>query len=378
MATYLRAPEAARRLGVTLPTLYAYVSRGRVGRVRAADGRTSLFELDEIETLRASTGRAVPPAPSIDVQISTAVTQLDEDGVRYRDVPVHELVGEGFERVAEFLWTGSLPGPRPTWRCENELIDIAPDTRGLLRLAAHLAAMPEIDGGPDDPGVAATRTLLAAIPVAAGVAADGVYAARVARLFAEDHDTTPDPALVTAIDTALVLLADHELATSALAVRVATSTRSSPIAALLAGLATVQGPHHGGASHHVHRFLADAHDHGDAGAAIAQRLERGERVPGFGHAVYRRVDPRVDPLLAAVRRIPDPTNRLHTVDAVITAAGSQLPQHPNVDLAVGALTFVADLPPDAPLFPIARIAGWTAHRIEELDERPLRFRGLSR
>jgi len=373
VATYLRAPEAARRLGVTLPTLYAYVSRGRVTRVRAADGRTSLFELDQIEALRTSTGRAVPPPPSIDVQISTSITQLDEDGVRFRGRPIESLVGEGFERVAEYLWSGELPGPRPDWTAPDHLPTITADIGGLLTLTAQLAATTPTSG-PADPGIDATRSLLAAIPRAAGVDDDGIYAGRIARMWHEQ----PDPTLVRAIDAALVLLADHELALSALAVRVATSTRSSPLACILAGLATAEGGLHGGASHHVHDLLQEIERRGDTHAVLADRLDRSERIPGFGHAVYRQRDPRVDPLLHAVRQLPDHDGRIPVIEALLDVAGARLTHHPNVDLGLGALTYVAQLPHDAPLFPIARIAGLTAHRIEELDERPLRFRGLSR
>ena len=116
----------------------------------------------------------------------------------------------------------------------------------------------------------------------------------------------------------------------------------------------------------------------DPDSVLEARLDRGERIPGFGHAIYRRRDPRLEPLLRAVRRLPDPAQRMATVDALLLAAGTRLARHPNVDVGLGALTYGAGLPADAPLFAIARIAGWTAHRIEELAERPIRYRGLGR
>ena len=87
MTTFVRAPEAARRLDVSLNTLYAYVSRGRISRTTATDGRTSLFDLDEVDALRARSRRTAPiPPPSIDVRIATGVTHLDEAGVRYNSL----------------------------------------------------------------------------------------------------------------------------------------------------------------------------------------------------------------------------------------------------------------------------------------------------
>jgi citrate synthase len=107
-------------------------------------------------------------------------------------------------------------------------------------------------------------------------------------------------------------------------------------------------------------------------------LSGGRRLPGFGHSVYRRGDPRFEPLLAAVRAVPAPPERIGVVDAVIAEAGRSIGHLPNIDLALGALIHVARLPVDAPIFGVARIAGWAAHYDEELGERPVRFRGLSR
>jgi len=187
----------------------------------------------------------------------------------------------------------------------------------------------------------------------------------------------PPAELVDAVDRALVLLADHELATSTLAVRVAASVRASPAAALTAGLAVVAGPLHGAASQAASELFERAAAT-SASDAVQRRLSRGDRLPGFGHTVYRRGDPRFAPLMDAIRRIPADHGRLQTVDAVIEEAGRSIGQLPNVDLALGALYHVARLPLDAPIFAVARIAGWTAHYDEELGERPVRFRGLTR
>ncbi|MGA9278206.1 helix-turn-helix transcriptional regulator, partial [Ilumatobacter sp.] len=104
MTTYVRAPEAARQLGVSTSTLYSYVSRGRVTRKLGVDGRSSLFDLDELESLRARNSRPQSAPPTIDVRIASSVTQLDEDGLRFRDTPVDELVDLPYEQVCGLLW----------------------------------------------------------------------------------------------------------------------------------------------------------------------------------------------------------------------------------------------------------------------------------
>ena len=174
-----------------------------------------------------------------------------------------------------------------------------------------------------------------------------------------------------------MLLADHELATSTLAVRVAASVRTDAYAALVAGLTTVSGRLHGSAAAAAHGLLVEAAERG-AVAAIARRRAAGERLPGFGHTVYRTGDPRLAPLLDAVRRIPDPDDHLAVVDAVLHEAGRVVVHRPNVDFGLAALSYVAGLDPDVPIFAVARLAGWAAHFEEELAERPVRYRGLAR
>src|SRR4051794_27940812 len=116
MSRYVGATEAARLLGVQKSTLYAYVSRGLIGRRVAVDGRTSLYAVDDVEGLAGRVRkREAEPRPSLDVQIVTGVTTLDESGVRYRGRDVATLArAHTFEQVAELLWTGAA-GAAPTW-----------------------------------------------------------------------------------------------------------------------------------------------------------------------------------------------------------------------------------------------------------------------
>ena len=114
---FVGADEAARQLGVQKATLYAYVSRGLIQRRVAIDGRTSLYSASDLDALlHRARRRDVEPRPSIDVQIVTRVTVLDETGVRYRDHDVAELARTcHFEEVAELLWTGTLPDHVVVW-----------------------------------------------------------------------------------------------------------------------------------------------------------------------------------------------------------------------------------------------------------------------
>ena len=116
MADYLTAAEAARRLGVKPATLYAYVSRGVLSRVRAPDGRTSLFGAEEVEQL-ARRGRPRRPAGVADITVESAITEITGDSLRFRGLDATRLaVSRTFEEVAELLWTGEFRSAREPWR----------------------------------------------------------------------------------------------------------------------------------------------------------------------------------------------------------------------------------------------------------------------
>jgi citrate synthase len=385
VSTLIRSGETAAILGVTKATLYAYVSRGRLARTIAADGRTSLFARDEVEQL-AQRSRRTPTGPraTIDVQISSGITVIDEASLSYRGHDVAALVVDHrFEDVAELLWSGESVETSATWPSLDaaERGALAPIASLRLspigRIATAAQVLAELDGGVavgETAGAstidAARRLLIAAPPVLGSTRRSGRYAERLAAAWRR----RPSPALVDAIDAALVLLADHELATSTLAVRIAASVRTSPSVALAAGLTTLEGALHGSASAEAHRFLDDC---GESAPSVVMGRLRAQRrpIPGFGHKIYRGVDPRFSPLLDQVRRL-DPAGA-ELVDGVIVEAGRIMAHQPNVDLALGALTRAAGFEPDTPIFAVARIAGWAAHYDEECAERPVRFRGVA-
>jgi citrate synthase len=178
---------------------------------------------------------------------------------------------------------------------------------------------------------------------------------------------------VALLDMALVLLADHELATSTLAARVAASTRADPFAVVLAGLGALAGKLHGRAARVIHALLLRAAETSPE-HAVARTLDEAGAIHGFGHPVYAGVDPRAACLLEALGpSLKREERKLLDDVARAASAGSA---SPNVDFALGALAFAFRMPvgsTDA-LFAVARTAGWIAHALEEYGEAPLRFR----
>jgi len=408
MADYLTAAEAARRLGVKPATLYAYVSRGVLSRVRAPDGRTSLFGAEEVEQL-ARRGRPRRPAGVADITVESAITEITGDSLRFRGLDATRLaVSRTFEEVAELLWTGEFPSGRESgrepWRARPAALAagraaqaaLPAGTLPLERLQVIVPAMAATDPlrlQLDRPAViAAGQNIIAGmvdcLPGDVTSAAGEPVAGRLwSRLCAGNEPGNgpghgqgrPAPGLMRALSAALVLLADHELAASTLAARAAASVRADPYAVVGTGLGAMSGALHGGASLGAETLMAAASGPEDVPRVVAELLRRGEKVPGFGHFVYRGGDPRAILLLDLVRRVAPKSRQLAVADAVFAEVRHKSLPEPNIDFAIATLVRVAGMVRGAgeAIFAVARTAGWIAHALEAYSgPGPLRPRAV--
>ena len=404
MADFLSAAEAARRLGVKPATLYAYVSRGVLSRGKAADGRASLFNADEVERL-ARRGRPRRPAGVADITVESAITEITGDSLRFRGLDATRLVvSHTFEEVAELLWTGELRSAREPWQARPAALAagraaqaaLPAGTLPLERLQVIVPAMAATDPLrlQLDPAavLAAGRSIIAGMvdclpstatsgpatsgsgisgpatpgPDTSGPGISGPGQSVAERLWSRLCDRRASPALMHAMSAALVLLADHELAASTLAARAAASVRADPYAVVGTGLGAVSGALHGGASLGVETLMAAASGPDDVPRVVAELLRRGERVPGFGHFVYRGGDPRAVVLLDLVRRAAPKSGPLAVADAVLAEIRQKSLPEPNIDFAIATLARVAGMVRGGAeaIFAVARTAGWIAHALE--------------
>ncbi|NRQ40092.1 helix-turn-helix domain-containing protein [Nonomuraea sp. NN258] len=377
---WIDAATAAERLGVKPATLYAYVSRGVLARRHAEDGRRSLFSAEEVERLaRRGRPRNQPP----ELVIESAVTALGVDRPYYRGVDALELaVTRDFEPVAEWLWTGDRPeADVGVWWCEREALraavaaqrglpaDLLPLDR-LQVITTVLGASDSLRHHLDPASVAATgRRMIAglvdALPRLSEPSGDSIAERLWSRLC--PHPATP--ALLHALRAALVLLADHELAASTLAARVAASAKADPYAVVLTGLGVLGGPLHGGASYGAERLLAEVPEPGEASRAIAGRVRRGERIPGFGHSVYKSGDARGALLLDLVERAAPGHGRIAAAQAVLGEMRRRRLPDRNIDFALATLVAVSGMVSGAgeAVFAVSRAVGWLAHAMEEYE-----------
>ncbi len=392
MKGVLGAREAAALLGVKLPTLYAYVSRGLLRSRPGPGGRARVYARSEVEALRekARGPRGAEAARALlwgEPVLESSITALTAEGPLYRGQPALALARRGvpFECVAELLWTGTLPetpprfvagaGPPPA-RLARALPAGSPFSAWQALIVATIA--------PGDPGRFDTnreavlprarsviRWLAAALAFGAapGRVSASLRAPTVAGAVASALDVVPDAARLRAIDRMLVVLADHELNASTFAARVAASAQADPYACVLAGLAALSGPLHGGASDRVEALLAEVEGPGDAARVVHERERRGERVPGFGHGFYGADDPRAQLLLEKARSVSRRAPGVREAAAVVEAMAANRRPGPNSDLGAVALRCALGMPRGAVagIFAVGRCAGWIAHVLEQYE-----------
>ena len=394
--TRLTTLQASQRLGVKPETIYAYVSRGVLPRVLTDGGRTSTFSEHDVERLaRRGRPRQTSRSQALDFTIETAITEITQSHLRYRGHDACVLARTvTFEQAAELLLSGVLAGHEP-WPSNQHTVAVSPSIFDHVSTAALLAGASDplrSDLAPASVAQAA-RTLIAAVVDSLPIHGDGrtprltldgqTYRATIAgRLWARLTPRRPQPGMAATLNAALVLLADHELAVSTVGVRVAASARADPYRAIAAGIAVMSGPLHGGASRAARRMLDDAYsdDGPNITAAVeraaARALDANGMYPGFGHMVYKHGDPRAELLLAMLREGAGGSREMAIVDGFIATVKKRRDVRPNIDLALAALGLIANLAEEAgeTIFSVARIAGWTAHAMEEYAESPLRFR----
>ncbi|MFJ6117006.1 citrate synthase [Streptomyces sp. NPDC092129] len=394
--TRITTREAAELLGVKPETVYAYVSRGQLSSRREPGGRGSTFDTEEVAAL-ARRNRREPAGGSPaagELSVRTSITLIEKDRYFYRGVDATELADRhSYEEIAEWLWAGRLrPGitftaPEAAVTVARRAVAALPEHTGptdRLRVAAIAAATADplrFDLSPQavlGSARALIPTLVAALPPLRPDHRDEGPLAR--RLWGRLTGRDPDETSVGALDTALGLLVDHDLAASTLAVRVAASARAHAYAAVSAGLGVLEGPLHGAAGGLAHRMLLDVLDRGTAAPVVADELRAGRRIPGLGHRLYPGEDPRARALFSVLEELPAAAPALAAARDIVSTTARHAPLHANVDLALAVLTVASGMEATAAetVFAVARTAGWIAHTLEEYEERPLRMRPSGR
>jgi citrate synthase len=326
----------------------------------------------------------------------TAIARIDgrHGTLEYRGYDIAGLVQKAsFEEVVMLLLKGEWPAADTTGGLAADLESykaLPPEVLGVLRslsgappmdaLRTAVSTLGAIRESPSTDVVAALR-LVADVSLIIG-AHHSLRAGRrvqppsgssfAERLLSSVLDQRPEPDAIRFANCALVLHAEHGANASTFAARIAIGTDADLFAAVTAAIAVFSGSRHGGATEEVANLLDELATPEEAVAYVKKRLASREPVIGFGHRVYRVSDPRVSLLRGEVERLAGPRgqlHRLHVVDALVEAMAPYASKgvHPNVDLYTALGYRLLGVPVDlcVPMFVAGRIAGWTAHALEQ-------------
>jgi len=345
----------------------------------------------------------------------------DVDGAHgkliYRGYDIHDLAqNTTFEEVISLLWNGSLPtaAELETLKADLDKNRAIPEAAltllrqfppsapamDALRTATSLLALYDPDEG--DESMDANRRK--ALRVTAQM---GTLVAALDRLGKGAEPIAPKAGLSTAanflyqltgkeptdteshaLDVALILHADHELNASTFAARVTVATLTDMYSAVTSAIGTLAGPLHGGANVNVMHLLEKIGTPDKADAVVSQMLSEGKKIPGIGHRVYRALDPRAVSLREMSRQLAEScgdskwyeiSERVQEAADKALAAKGKTTLKANVDFFSASVYHVLGIPTDlfTPVFAVSRVAGWTAHILEQLgDNRLIRPRAV--
>jgi len=326
------------------------------------------------------------------VAFATEIAEPDRAGgaLRYRGVDIEELVGAvPFEQVWGLLVDGSyLPGLPPaephalTVRSGDPRVDVQ---SALAMLAPEWGFEQLIDISDEQAREQLARASVMALSFVAQSArgagrppvpqAEVDKASSIPERFLMRWRGEVDPNHAKAIDAYWISAAEHGMNASTFTARVVASTGADVAAALSAAVGALSGPLHGGAPSRVLKMLDEVEASGDAERWVKQALDRGERLMGFGHRVYRAEDPRARVLRRTARDLG--SKRVEVAEALERAALAELHARKpdrvlatNVEFWSAVVLDYAEVPPDlfTPLFVCARTAGWSAHVMEQKRE----------
>lgn len=377
MAAMVTAEEAARRLGVSRATLYAYVSRGLLQAHPAGDGRSSLYSAEAVDGLAVERRRGRRPKEvarsAIDWGVpvlETRLTLITGGRLYYRGRDATRLAESAtLEEVAALLWDAQAglafpdeaPQAEPAFAALVGLPQAAPAHETLLTFFVAASrdeptAAWRTEPARLFPACGALLRLMAAAAVRGAPTAEPAHA-RLARAWGQGAEGAD------LIRRALVLCADHELNASGFTARCVASTDASVRAAVAGGLAALSGPKHGFMTfrvEHLWNGLRPASLEGD----LRERLAGGGGLPGFRHPLYPEGDIRAKALLGPILARSAEAQRF--LEAVEALSGDR----PTIDFALVALRRFLNLPEGAAflIFALGRTAGWIAQALEQRAE----------
>lgn len=385
-ARYLSAQEAARELGISLPTLYAYVSRGLIhSEATGGSKRTRRYWAEDVQKLKERQEQRRDPAKAVETALhwgapvlESAITLLANDRLYYRGYDALELATQrSVEQVAVLIWTGEL-APAGSALFGHAWGALPPECQAVR---PHLASLSPVEAFQVMLPLAAVDDLAAYDLRPAAVAQTGARILRLLTTLAAGDQpaglgiaqtlqqgwTPPNAQATTLLNAALILCADHELNVSSFTARCVASAGSTPYQVVLAGLAALQGIKHGRVTERVELFWREAGTPEDVRPTLANYLKRGETIPGFGHPLYPQGDPRGRLLLELAAAAYPELPAVKLAQAMVAGTFELIGEYPTIDFGLVTLAQALALPAGGAitLFALGRTIGWIGHAIEQ-------------
>ncbi|MFM0223672.1 citrate synthase [Paraburkholderia dipogonis] len=393
---FLTREEALAALGVKVATLYSYVSRGLIRSVPVAGSKRHLYASEDVERFaargRGRLPRSVTAGTSMrwgEPVVASSITYIDERGPVYRNRRALDLAqgGHAFEVVVHFLITGVWQDTQADW----PPADISPDTAALL--AAHAKAVAPDDIGnlmamvalslgmrgrdraemADGATVQMARTILHAFTGCLGfLSKNGRYIVRkpgesLAAWALRASGAPVTPQAVQAVNSTLVILADHELTPATFAARVAASIDAGLCNCVAAAISAHVGYSTGAVTDRVETQLFDDPRGGVSNSRLELVRTRGASLYGFNHPLYPAGDPRAEWILSLASRCGDNDPAVRKTLKVLERLRDEDGMTPGLALALVPLTRALGMPGGSAtaLWILGRTAGWCAHVVEQ-------------
>jgi len=389
---YLTAREAAKQLGVSLPTLYAYVSRGLVR--SEADGnmqKQRRYHGEDIQRLMERKEQRRDPARATaqalhwgEPLLESSLTFINDGKLYYRGYDVITLSSQNsVEETAALLWTGDMHTQITAFnepltksasaKLEKIISQVQPYPLIESFQMALLMASAEDSTAYDLRSGAVAQTGGRILRLLTAVASGRVAEDTIASALAESWVPRQSAKAIKLLDAALILMADHELNISSFTARCTASAGATPYMAVMAGLSALQGVKHGGSVNKVEALLNEIRTPDNAGPLLNRRLKHGENIPGFGHKLYPEGDPRAHALLQMMAKTMPRSPVLSLSNAVIQKTRALIGEEPNSDFTLAVLARLLNLPEGYGLgiFALGRAMGWLAHAIEQYQSNRL-------
>lgn len=375
---FLSAREAAEELGVSLPTLYSYVSRKQITTVSAhGDNKRKLYRVDDIRRIKTE-AKAAHSARKPALVEHSDITRVTIDGPLFRGQSAIALAEtETIESVAELLLDApgifNAPPPRFTEGATRARLAIGELSASELAISLfpslEMANPKAFDLSPL--GYARTTTDVVRY-----------YGALLGR--AQQPSDAPlhefivgslnaDPVYIDIVRRTLVLGADHDLDPTTYAVRAVANTGATPFYAVIVGLSAFRGRRlQFGRSELVQRMIEEVFSAPDPESPVIRAFRHGDPMLGFGSIVYGAHDPRATALYAAIKRQLDGDAELRKLDRAIEVGGELTGKGPSFTLLISFIRHKLGLPAaDVSFIAAGRIVGWCAHALEQYQSREL-------